>query len=166
MDDTNELKAKIEALIAEREDLISQHAVMMMERDAAQFDLAAAKEIIDLMEESQERDERRIEALIAERDEDHKNINLKADFIEKTIDQLAEAEAKVARLVEGLAPFAGVANYMDEDTGGFDPADEFVLIYKAMIESGDTSWNAGTFLLRHFYEARALLAEIKGADHE
>lgn len=44
------------------------------------------------------------EALLAERKKDHANINLKADFIDKTINQLAEAEAKLARVVEALGP--------------------------------------------------------------
>lgn len=48
----------------------------------------------------------RIEALVAERDEDHANINLKADFIDATINQLAEmecrAEAAEAKLKEAV----------------------------------------------------------------
>jgi hypothetical protein len=44
----------------------------------------------------------RIEALIAEREKDHANINLKADFIDKTINQLTEAEAKIAKAAELL----------------------------------------------------------------
>ena len=44
----------------------------------------------------------RIEALTAEREKDHTNINLKADFINKTINQLAEAEFKIAKAVELL----------------------------------------------------------------
>jgi ABC-type glycerol-3-phosphate transport system substrate-binding protein len=41
----------------------------------------------------------RIEELIAEREKDHANINLKADFIEKTLNQLAEADAKLAKVM-------------------------------------------------------------------
>jgi chromosome segregation ATPase len=45
----------------------------------------------------------RVEALEEERDKDHKNINLKADFIERTINQLAAAEAQVTALTAQLA---------------------------------------------------------------
>lgn len=36
-----------------------------------------------------------IDALVKERDEAHKNINLKAEFIDKTINQMAEMEEKL-----------------------------------------------------------------------
>lgn len=38
----------------------------------------------------------------AERDEDRANINLKADFIDKTLNQLGRADEKIARLCEAL----------------------------------------------------------------
>ena len=44
----------------------------------------------------------RLETLLVERKKDHANINLKADFIDKTINQLAETEAKLAKAVEAL----------------------------------------------------------------
>ena len=47
-----------------------------------------------------------IAALKAEREADHENINLKADFIEKTINQLAEQDFELAKwkaLAETLA---------------------------------------------------------------
>lgn len=81
------------------------------------------------------------------------------DTADQAVAAIIAQDAELKRLRDALKPFAAVADYMDEDTGGFDPEDEFVLIYKAMIESGDTSWSAGTFLLRHFYEARAALGE-------
>ena len=48
----------------------------------------------------------RIEAMIAEREKDHANINLKADFIDKTINQLAETHAKLAQAVKALEYYA------------------------------------------------------------
>lgn len=50
----------------------------------------------------------RIEALLVEQEKDHANINLKADFIDNTINQLAETEAKLAVAVEAL-------EFIDED---------------------------------------------------
>lgn len=44
----------------------------------------------------------RIEALLAEREKDHANINLKADFIDNTINQLAETEAKLSKAIGTL----------------------------------------------------------------
>lgn len=44
----------------------------------------------------------RIEALLAEREKDRANINLKADFIDNTINQLAETEAKLSKAIGTL----------------------------------------------------------------
>lgn len=44
----------------------------------------------------------RIDELLQEREEDHAEINLKADFIEATINQLAIADANIRLLTEGI----------------------------------------------------------------
>ena len=51
------------------------------------------------------------EALLAERKKDHANINLKADFIDKTINQLAEADAKLAEFRHALLWCSGSADF-------------------------------------------------------
>ena len=53
----------------------------------------------------------RIEELLAERKKDHANINLKADFIDKTINQLAEADAKLAEFRHALLWCGGSADF-------------------------------------------------------
>ena len=80
----------------------------------------------------------RIEELLAERKKDHANINLKADFIDKTINQLAEADAKLAKAVEAL----------DEAVYLLDPDEK------------DMMRQAGV------YRIVTTLAEIKGESHE
>lgn len=51
----------------------------------------------------------RMKELLADREKDHANINLKADFIDKTLNQLAETEAKLAAAVELLEKAAVLA---------------------------------------------------------
>jgi hypothetical protein len=117
---------RIEALTKERDVLISQHAVMMMERDAAQFEIeqleaarADAKEAEAYAEElEKERDEWKSLAEAAIKDDASKNIyyaELKAKLAtcEKYRDAYAECdrigtqavrdlEAKLAKAVEAL----------------------------------------------------------------
>ena len=94
----------------------------------------------------------RMEALIAEGEKDHANINLKADFIDKTINQLAEAEAKLAKAVEAMREtLDAIEGYNqtlpDEDGLYWDGA------------------NAG-LIAQEIVSARTTLAEIKGAIHD
>lgn len=91
------------------------------------------------------------EALLAERKKDHANINLKADFIDKTINQLAEADAKLAKAVEAVDKAAALIeerHVVHMTAKGRNPKDyisEWSLIAK---------------------EVRATLAELKGETHD
>ena len=53
----------------------------------------------------------RIEELLAERKKDHANINLKAEFIDETINQLAEADAKLEEFRHALFWCSGSADF-------------------------------------------------------
>ena len=82
-------------------------------------------------------DANRIEALIAERERDHANINLKADFIDKTLNQLAEAEAKLAQAVEA---------------------------FDMLVRDCEADYPPSHGAIKHF--AIATLAEINGESHD
>lgn len=139
--------------------------------EALACDLAAAKEIIALMEESQKRDERRIEALIA----DVKDAKAREKYWSgeydtvlagraDEYDRAEAAEAKVARLVEVLV------EHNDLLRSTFHIAEREGV--KGMVASTnwDAFYNRVAVTLKRYHEigneARALLAEIKGADHE
>lgn len=66
-------------------------ARLIAERNRAEFDLATVTAELDAALA-------RVAAMEAERTKDHDNINLKADFIDATVDQLAAAEAQIAAL--------------------------------------------------------------------
>lgn len=94
----------------------------------------------------------RIEELLAEREKDHANINLKADFIDKTINQLAEADAKLAKAVEGQKVNA-LEQILEERGAVFD----------AMVDAAeDAAGKDVSFNVVVGRALRAAIAEIKG----
>ena len=94
----------------------------------------------------------RIEELFAERKKDHANINLKADFIDKTINQLAEADAKLAKAVEGQKVNA-LEQILEERGAVFD----------AMVDAAeDAAGKDVSFNVVVGRALRAALEEIKG----
>jgi hypothetical protein len=95
----------------------------------------------------------RIEQLEREREVDHANINLKADFIDKTLNQLAEAELKLVNAMEALRFYANEDNY--KGYSSTDPCGCCSSWYEPKINiDGEDSGGV----------ARTVLAELEGKE--